>query len=180
MPHANMKTPSTKKGYTLLFAVIVATIVLGIATFILSISRKQFILSSTARDSTVAIYAADGGIECAAENLGSGLATSSYSGRLPACGSPTGSYWQVFSIYDTSGHLATTSFYMPASSVNGVAPAAAPCVWVQVGQWYSGSGSIVTSIESRGYNIGWNPSTQDCSVNGPRKVERALRLRYGG
>mgnify|MGYP001560333492 CR=1 FL=1 len=62
-----MKSPNTKQGYTLLFSVILSLIVLSIAAFILSVSRKQFILSSAARDSTVAIYAADSGIQCATE-----------------------------------------------------------------------------------------------------------------
>jgi hypothetical protein len=34
-----------QKGYTLLFSIIVSSIVLSIAAFILSVSRKQFILS---------------------------------------------------------------------------------------------------------------------------------------
>src|SRR3989344_6514941 len=54
------------KGYTLLFAVLTAALVLGVTVFILSVSRKQFILSTTARESTFAIYAADSGIECMA------------------------------------------------------------------------------------------------------------------
>jgi len=39
-----------ERGYTLLFAVITASILLSIAVFIVSVSRKQFILASSARD----------------------------------------------------------------------------------------------------------------------------------
>src|SRR5579872_6815405 len=70
-----MTTMKTKKqhskGYTLLFSIIVSTVVLAIAAFILTISRKEFILASAARDSTVSIYAADSGIECAVEAFNS-------------------------------------------------------------------------------------------------------------
>jgi hypothetical protein len=60
-----MKYNNFKKGYTLLFAVLTSAVLLGVATFILGVSRKQYILASAARESTYAIYAADSGIECA-------------------------------------------------------------------------------------------------------------------
>lgn len=55
----------TKRGYTLLFAVLIASLVLGVAVFILSVSRKQYLLSATARESMYAVYASESGIECA-------------------------------------------------------------------------------------------------------------------
>src|ERR1035437_3666113 len=57
--------PSTSSGYTLLFAMIVASIVLALGVSILTISRKEFALSSSATQSTNAFYAADSGIGCA-------------------------------------------------------------------------------------------------------------------
>jgi len=75
-----MKYLKSKQGYALLFSVIVSAIVLSIAAFILALARKQFILSSAARDSTVAVYAADGGIQCAVQAY--------YTGNL-ATGTPT-------------------------------------------------------------------------------------------
>src|SRR5689334_14001809 len=62
---------SHKRAYTLLFAALTAAVVLGVAVFISSVSRKQFILASTARDSLFAIYNADSGIECAITNWAS-------------------------------------------------------------------------------------------------------------
>lgn len=55
-------------GYTLLFAVLTAALVLAVAVFILDVSRKQYELSVQARDSIYSFYAADGGIECVALN----------------------------------------------------------------------------------------------------------------
>ena len=76
---ANDARLTYRRGYTLLFAVLVASLVLGVAVFILSISRKQYILSSTARNSMYALYAADSGLECltaAANNSLEALSTS--------------------------------------------------------------------------------------------------------
>ena len=53
-----------KGGYTLLFAMLTAALVLGVAVFIISISKGQYLLSSTARESMLAVYAADSGLEC--------------------------------------------------------------------------------------------------------------------
>jgi hypothetical protein len=183
------QTVSKKKGYTLLFSVVVSSLVLAVAAFILSISRKQFILASASRDSTVAIYAADSGLECAVENL-TILSTSSVSAGgnvaiLGNCGwtGSGGNGWRVSILNNTlnSDGSGTTTFYMPAAAS---ASSGGPCTWVQVGQWYGVSGNQITSVESRGYNLGWHPVGNGstgfgtCDITGPRKVERALRLRY--
>ena len=52
-------------GYTMLFAVLVSSILLSIGIFILNVSKKEVILSAIARESAIAFYAADGGVECA-------------------------------------------------------------------------------------------------------------------
>jgi hypothetical protein len=62
-----------QKGYTLLFSILIATLVLGVAVFILSVSTKQYQLSITARDSMYAVYAADAGLECAIASDGGGM-----------------------------------------------------------------------------------------------------------
>ena len=53
------------KGFTLLLASLIASIVLAIGISIFSIAHKQLILSSIGRDSQFAFYAADTGAECA-------------------------------------------------------------------------------------------------------------------
>ncbi len=63
-----MRTKHTQRGYTLLFAVITAALVLGVAAFIVGVARKQYIIAATTRDSVYALYAADSGIECIAES----------------------------------------------------------------------------------------------------------------
>lgn len=63
---------NTQQGYTLLFAVLTAVLVLAIAIFILGVARKQYILSSSAQDSLGSLYNADSGVECIVQsNIGS-------------------------------------------------------------------------------------------------------------
>ncbi len=54
-----------KRGFTLLLAALVASIVLALGSSIFSIAKKQITLSSLGRDSQFAFYAADTIAECA-------------------------------------------------------------------------------------------------------------------
>lgn len=54
-----------KKGFTLLLAALVASIVLALGTSIFQIASKELTLSATGRDSQFAFYAADTAAECA-------------------------------------------------------------------------------------------------------------------
>ena len=56
---------SSSKGFTLIIALLVTSIILSVGLAIANISYKQQILSSTQNDSLKAFYAADAGIECA-------------------------------------------------------------------------------------------------------------------
>jgi hypothetical protein len=53
------------RGFTLLLAALVASIVLSLGSSIFVIAKKQITLSSVGRDSQFAFYAADTGAECA-------------------------------------------------------------------------------------------------------------------
>lgn len=182
---------SSKKGYTLLFAVIVSVLVLSIAAFILSVSRKQMILSSSARDSVYAFYAADSGLECAIEHLNT-LASSTDTTSTVNCANND---WNV--TRNVSGTNSTSTFSMSTNSAydptkqkqSGISSCASTTIahfQISAATYKNitdAEGSTVsvldspaeykTTIESRGYNIGWNGS--NCDLPGPRKVERALR-----
>jgi len=54
-----------ERGFTLLLAVLVASIILSISASIFKIAQKELTLSSIGRDSQFAFYAADTGAECA-------------------------------------------------------------------------------------------------------------------
>jgi hypothetical protein len=162
---------NSQKGYTLIFAVIVSSIILSIGAFILSISRKQFILSSAARDSTKAIYAADSGTQCAVEAHS----------NLPAMN---------FSCYNISSQ--PFSFSQPiddlASSFDPNRPSGrTPPIYVYIPN--NGTCAKITMasgtdpvkavpkfyIESRGYSMG---NASGCPTSNPRNVERAIYVIY--
>ena len=54
-----------ERGFTLLLAALVASVVLALGTSIFSLVQKEITLSSIGRDSQFAFYAADTGVECA-------------------------------------------------------------------------------------------------------------------
>jgi len=61
----NKKALNNKKGFTLLFAVLVSVMVLAVGTSMINIAVKQTILSGSGRESQFAFYAANTGVECA-------------------------------------------------------------------------------------------------------------------
>jgi hypothetical protein len=60
-----MRHDGTQRGFTLLMAALVASIVLSLGSSIFLIAQKQVTLSSLGRDSQFAFYAADAAAECA-------------------------------------------------------------------------------------------------------------------
>src|SRR3990167_7483874 len=56
---------SSERGFTLLLAAIVSSIVLAVGAAIFGIAQKQVLLSAIGRDSQFAFYAADTAAECA-------------------------------------------------------------------------------------------------------------------
>lgn len=54
-----------QKGFVLLFAVLISTLVLAVGISMISIALKQVVLSGSGRDSQYAFYAANTGAECA-------------------------------------------------------------------------------------------------------------------
>jgi hypothetical protein len=60
-----MKKINHKKGYALLFTMVIVSVIMVIATGISSSISKQLVLSATASDSQIAFYEADTAVECA-------------------------------------------------------------------------------------------------------------------
>lgn len=65
MKKTQHNTQSKQKGFTLLFAVLIATLVVSIGATIISIGLRQTILSGTGRESQYAYYAASSALNCA-------------------------------------------------------------------------------------------------------------------
>jgi hypothetical protein len=188
---------NTEKGYTLLFAVLTATLVLGVAVFIVGVTEKQYELSVQARNSIFSFFGADSGIECAINpgNWGTNGFSSTTGGTL-ICGRASNG---------TAGSTAFTNSGCPAAPSNIIADPSNPTANA-VRQWCgyipltftngtvttsqcarvtlttgvdSSNGNVkTTAIESRGYNICTTAPLPDTSNTGT--VERALRLLQSG
>ncbi|MBI4692295.1 MAG: hypothetical protein HY773_02560 [Candidatus Terrybacteria bacterium] len=151
-----MKLKTQNTGFTLLLSLLVISIVLVTGLSISGVIMKEIMLSGLGRESQIAFYAADTGLECAF-------------------------YWDVKKVFNSTiysiecagksisgemeiipGISTTTSFTVNLS--NGA------CAKIKVDK----SNPPFTTVESRGYNI-------DCDFLGPRKVERGLggRLKHG-
>ncbi len=140
-----------KKGFTLLFAVLTASLILAISISILTISIKESRLSGIARESQLAFYAADAGVECVL-------------------------YWDI--VWDAFNLDPETQSIMCVGQTNVVGSASGfsnftltfpgkdYCVNIEVER----RAGPTTVIRSRGNNT--------CDVNSPRRVERAIIVNY--
>ena len=169
------------KGFTLLFASLVVSLILSIGLAIAHITLSQLLLSSAGRDSQFAFYNADSGIECALYH--------EFNVRHP-----DGSF--IFPVdeddvpanttkiecngfnppdlfYDDPSSSATTSTFFtinpPGGSCTG-ANKTKPTFRVKVDKSPRDAFSNYVHIESRGYNT--------CDTTNPRRVERGLYVKF--
>ena len=149
----------TKKGFAMLFTVLIVTLILSIAIGISNLSLKQMILSSLAKDSQISFYEADTAVEC-------GLYQDTVVGLFPlgtdastapsqiTCGN------NIFALNLTDSYtdylLYNQNFFDPSK----------PCSSIVFDKATTSGTNI---IRGRGYNT--------CSTS-PRQVERALEVLY--
>jgi len=159
--NAKRCTLNASPGFTVLFAVLIGSILFSIGIAIAHLSTKEILLSVAGKQSEIAFFAADTGIECAlyydlrVGDIFPESSAGSVGGPIVCSGNNN-----VTVTLDDSDSTAATSTFQIDFSPSG-------CAEVFVGKTVTGS----TVIESRGRN--------DCGggVNRAR-VERALRVRY--
>ncbi|MFM2374412.1 MAG: hypothetical protein RLZZ234_407 [Candidatus Parcubacteria bacterium] len=171
------KQHTPQRGFALLVAVLISSVVLAVGLSMLNITLKQYIFSGTGRESEIAFYAADAGMECALyfdtstaggvfdlSATGGSFSCMDQSTTAPAGGTSGVAKTFVFE-WNTSGQtvctkIAITKYYSATNPVSmgaaGTCDARATC----------------TQVESRGYNRGCN------GLSSARVVERALRASY--
>lgn len=150
---------TTQRGFTLLIAVILSTVVLTVGLALLDVAYKQVVLASTAKQSQAAFYNADSALECALyydqKFNDFDFATPTNNPSSITCSSTPVTNYQsnananvritIFTIpCPTSGIYATTTVYK-----------------------YSTGG---TSIYANGFNT--------CVPTDPRRIERGLKATY--
>lgn len=153
-----------------------ASILVSIGAAIFDIVSKQVVLSSAGRESQLAFYAADSGVECALfwDRQGAFSSTSAQfwndgqpiAGSVP-CGGATPNANNTFTgTPDSAGNpvlSATVSF-----SFNG--DNAKPCATVTVTKTYNADATVDTTIDSRGHDT--------CVLSNPLRLERGIHVKY--
>ncbi|MGB4076230.1 MAG: hypothetical protein WBK28_00810 [Minisyncoccia bacterium] len=150
------------RGFTLLIAVILASVSLSIGLALLDIAYKQVILASAARQSQVAFYAADTAMECALYNdqIGNAFAYSIPTGTNNiTC---NGHAIPVTFTSPSSG-TRTRTFFVPCSP-----PAGATTELARVTIYKESNAA--TGIYVEGYNV--------CASSDTRRIERGLKVTY--
>lgn len=174
----------TPRGFTVFFAVLVASLALAIGLAVYDLLLRELELSQTARESQYAIYAADTGVECAlywdfhydnGTEVGSAFATSTESNpptsnircndQDVAATAVAASTWPQ----TESATAATTTFevYLVAGDTTS------PCALVEVAKYAENPGDPpITKVVSRGRN------TSCSAVTSGLQIERALEVNY--
>jgi hypothetical protein len=145
----------TQKGYAILFTIVLVGIISAISIGLASVSYKQLILSSVAKDSQVSFYQADTASECGlyAENKLL-MTTSSQSPWSCGIDSNDSGYILDISPYSTGGYT-----LIP----NSLSLSSSPCFNVIMDKTTS-----TTKLIARGYNI--------CNKTNIRTVEREINI----
>lgn len=145
-------TQSRNRGATLLIAVLMTSVILAVGMGIYQRTYKSLVFSSYWKQTQIAFAAADAGIECA-------FYLDSHPTAFKTCFGKSGTELDSYS---------TTSTWILGSEVelkDIEIPDLMGCVDISIKKL-----ATYTSIKSRGHNT--------CDVTNPRRVERALELRY--
>lgn len=147
-----------RKGFAILFTVLISAIVLAIALGISNIAYQETVLSSSAKEADAAFFAADTGAECALywdiEHDGFNPLDPNGTGGAITCANTT-----------LAGFSAP--FYIPLNNN-------ASCAAVTVEKDYPAAGN--TLINSLGYNV--SCYAVENNLGGPKMVERSLQVTY--
>jgi Tfp pilus assembly protein PilX len=157
-----MITHTPQRGFTLLIAVVLTSVLLSVGLALLDIALKQVTLSSTARQSQYAFYAADSAMECALYwdqqmnvfQYGFPGSQGNEALEVKCAGMDVTNY----SASEDNG-IRTTTFDVPCAGggING----SVEVYKTQIG---------VTNIYANGYNT--------CTLTDPRRIERGLKVFY--
>lgn len=160
-----------KRGFTLMLAALVASLLTALGLAMFAIAKKEVVLSSLGRDSQFAFYAADTGAECA---LHWDFKHGAFS---------TSTVYSSTSTPARCGNQALQDFPTPwgegvSDGISGLGGAYTSSFWFEP-EGYCVYVTVVkqdvfphTTIESLGY------STPCSDPNHPRRLERAVRARF--
>lgn len=154
--HSTIHT--TKSGFAMLFTVLVISIIMSLAIGIANVTFKQNLLSSIAKDSLIAFYAADAGVEC---GLYYDFTVGLFPKDLPVASAPD----TLACGNNTLSKVSDMSYTNYIVYRENITDANKPCRNLV----FDKTDATVSLVQSRGYSV--------CN-NTPRQVERALEVRY--
>ncbi len=150
-----------QSGFTLLIAIAITGTLLLVATGIVNLAVKQSLISSSGKESQLAFYAADTGMECAlywdaknpsADQSAFAITTTT----LINCNKDSANPANQWTVGGSAVSVISLITFLPDPY----------CAIVTVTK----NGNGTTLIESKGYNT--------CDPANPRRVERAVRATY--
>ena len=168
--------PTTHNGqqaFALLFAMLIASIMISIGLAIFNITVKEIALSGAGRESQFAFYAADTGLECGLYWDKQNVFPTSTESAHNATGVSCGDVAITSAVNDPSEETLTsgkTVFYLSFEP-------RPYCAEITVIKTAAGQ-SISTVIEGRGYNAGYNSVNGRCDLNAPNKLERGIKVSF--
>lgn len=153
------------KAFTMLFAVILSSIILAIALGVSDVAVKEITFGTSAIDTNNAFFAADTGAECVLYN------DKTTTNKFPLAGPATAILCGNTSItpsFTGTGTSASYSFVMA-----GLGSTGRSCVKVSIVKNNS-TPPMKTTVVAKGYNIG----DASCDSTNPNRVERELHVDY--
>ena len=152
------------RGFTLLLSILVVSVILSVSLGIFDIMTKELKLSGLGRESQIAFYAADAGVECFfyweikhPDLADSAFDTDSNNISSVVCGSNNG-------VNGVSGPNFTSGTGISSFNLTLGSDPDKKCAKVKVTK-----SGLTTTVESRGYNTA-------CDSTSPFKVERAIQM----
>lgn len=153
------------QGFALFYSVIIISLILTIAISISNITYRQTLLSNLAKDSQIAFYQADAGIECGlyydvkqgSFPLGMTLATAQTNLSSINCGGN-----ELVLMVNESSAVSNHDYFVYQEGTGNTLP----CYKVVFDKVKTPG---VNTIDAHGYNL--------CG-EGPKRVERALHVTY--
>jgi len=161
-----MRSNKTKKGFVILYTVLISSIILAIALGISSISLGETILSSTAKEGNISFFAADAGVECAL-----------YHDRVKEDFDDEDiNNWNKITCNNTS-NITVGSITINADPGFRFDTGVNSCARVTVRKGIQIADGVLTRIISHGYNISCD-NFIDSGFNKSRTIERVIQVTY--
>lgn len=166
------------KGFTLLIAIVITSMLLIVSFVVINIAYKQLIIANANKASQYAFYAADGGTECAIYwdliGITSKFDPATSGLQITCSGQTISTNSQAGPINLETGAGAVPTIPPMNSRIGGGGANATSTFWLKFKKGCAivqvGKVSGLTTIDSRGYNT--------CDTSASRRFERGVILSY--